>query len=72
MDKWFGMFYVNETLVELTPKTDCALAWLVLKGNKVLVKDLEKTQEEFLEWCGLASLQEKEELIKRYADRIHG
>ena len=72
MDKWFGMFYVNEKVVELTPKTDCALAWLVLKGNKVLVTDLEKVKEEFLEWCGCASLQEKEDLIKRYADRIHG
>ena len=72
MDKWFGMFYINENVVELTPKTDCALAWLVLKGNKVLATDLEKVKEEFLEWCGLASLQEKEALIKRYADRIHG
>lgn len=72
MDKWFGMFYINENVVELTPKTDCALAWLVLKGNKVLATDLEKVKEEFLEWCGVTSLQEKENLIKMYADRIHG
>ena len=72
MDKFFGMFYINENVVELTPKTDCALAWLVLKGNKVLVADLNKAKEDFLEWCACASLQEKEDLIKKYADRIHG
>lgn len=72
MDKYFGMFYVNENVIELTPKTDCALAWLVLKGNKVLVTDIEKIKEDFLEWCASTSFREKEDLIKRYADRIHG
>ena len=71
LSKYFGMYYVTDELVTITPKTDCALAWLVFKNtNKIVAKDLEKFLTEFLDWCATTDVDTKMSLIRTYADRV--
>ena len=71
MDKYFGIYYVTDEMVTLTPKTDCALAWLVFKGtNQVIVSNLEETLNDFLDWSASTDVDTKMSMIKTYADRV--